>query len=105
MHQQSSAHNEVQSTTDFKLIIVLLTKNEIFSRTSGRNHASFFTPRHPLHAKNYEKVIAWIKEHAKHYFSNQTIILIHACTYLAHDSQSYVTAQMSQHKHLRPMFM
>ena len=30
VHRQLSAHNEVKSTTDFKLIIVLLTKNEIF---------------------------------------------------------------------------
>ena len=74
-----------------------------FSRTSGKNHASFSTPRDPLHAKNHEEVIAWIKEHAK-----ITLIikqLIRACIYLSHDSQSHFPAQMSQHKHLRPMSM
>jgi len=70
VNQQSSTHNDIKSTTDFKLMIESLTKNDIFSRTSVRNHASFSTPRDPLHAKNHEEVIAWIKEHTKNYFDN-----------------------------------
>ena len=65
----SSTHQEAKNLEDLKAIIHCLIDQDVFEKHTKRSYKAFPKPRDPLHAKSFENITQWIKDHIDSYFT------------------------------------